>query len=253
MKKIFKTLFILSVVFGCSENKSDEIKLTNKKDNENQSFESIVNRHVQSQLSIPATEKFKIQIYKEHMDGDNKIDAIISVNRLDFAKEEAQKAGRFAIMDEMGLQGSYNYIFYFDGGLNQISPPINIPSAAKSELNIHFENISTAAFKDVLVDFKIKNSSFRNYYIISNHTPSQVFQWKLYDYLGEKNVEANFIEYSNGSVGLAKDILIYKGKLKNGANVKDIYNFLPEIEKDGELSYRFFYLDKEGKYFTKKK
>ena len=93
MKKIFKTLFILSVVFGCSENKSDEIKLTNKKDNENQSFESIVNRHVQSQLSIPATEKFKIQIYKEHMDGDNKIDAIISVNRLDFAKEEAQKAG----------------------------------------------------------------------------------------------------------------------------------------------------------------
>ena len=85
-----------------------------------------------------------------------------------------------------------------------------------------------------------------------NHSPVQVFQWKLYDYLGEKNVEANYIEYSNGSVGLAKDILIFKGKLKNGNNVKDIYNFSPEIEKEGELIHRFFYLDKEGKYFTKK-
>ena len=85
-----------------------------------------------------------------------------------------------------------------------------------------------------------------------NHSPVQVFQCKLYDYLGEKNVEANYIEYSNGSVGLAKDILIFKGKLKNGNNVKDIYNFSPEIEKEGELIHRFFYLDKEGKYFTKK-
>jgi hypothetical protein len=85
-----------------------------------------------------------------------------------------------------------------------------------------------------------------------SHRTVQVFQWKLYDYLGEKNVEANYIEYSNGSVGLAKDILIYKGKLKNGKNVKDIYHFSPEIEKDGELTHRFFYLDKEGKYFTKK-
>ena len=33
---------------------------------------------------------------------------------------------------------------------------------------------------------------------------------------------------------------------------KDIYNFSPEIEKEGELIHRFFYLDKEGKYFTKK-
>jgi len=38
----------------------------------------------------------------------------------------------------------------------------------------------------------------------------------------------------------------------NSNNVKDIYQFEPQIIKNGELLYRFFYLEKEGKYFTKK-
>ncbi len=251
MKKIFNFLFIVTIV-GCSENKSPETVTTEKESNKKQPLEAIIDRHVQSQLSIPATEKYTLHIYKEHLDGDDKIDAIITLNRLNFALEEANKSGKYNLRKELGFTGHYNYIFYYDGGLNLISPAIIVPSSPQAELVVKFENISTAAFKDVLVDYKIRNSSFRNYYNIMNHSPVQVFQWKLYDYLGEKNIEANYIEYSNGTVGLAKDILIYKGKLKNGNNVKDIYNFFPEIEKDGELIHRFFYLDKEGKYFTKK-
>ncbi len=251
MKKIINFLFIVTIL-GCSENKSKNIETTEKERNKKLSLESIVDRHVQSQLSIPATEKYSLKIYKEHLDGDDKMDAIITVNRLNFALESAKKSGNYEMQKELGFTGHYNAVFYFDGGLNQISPAIIIPSSAHGELIVNFDNISTDAYKDILVDYKIRNSSFRNYYTAINHTPLHVFQWKLYDYLGEKNVEANYIEYSNGSVGLAKDILIYKGKLKNGNNVKDIYNFSPEIEKEGELVHRFFYLDKEGKYFTKK-
>ncbi len=252
MKNTFALLFLFAFIFSCSENKSTDNELTEKENNKKQTLEEIIDRHVQSQLSIPSTEKYTLHIYKEHLDGDDKIDAIITVNRLNFAYEEANKSGKYEIRKELGFTGHYNYIFYFDGGLNMISPSIIVPSSPQAELVVKFENISTSAFKDVIVDYKIRNSSFRNYYNIMNHSPVQVFQWKLYDYLGEKNVEANYIEYSNGSVGLAKDILIFKGKLKNGNNVKDIYNFSPEIEKEGELIHRFFYLDKEGKYFTKK-
>ena len=252
MNKIIAILFFIPLFFSCSEDKNDNIETEKKENKDNQTLEKMVDRHVQAQLSIPSTEKYSLQIYKEHLDGDDKLDAIITVNRLNFAYEEANKSGKYEMRKELGFTGHYNYIFYYDGGLNMISPSIIVPSSPQAELVVKFENISTSAFKDVLVDYKIRNSSFRNYYNIMNHSPVQVFQWKLYDYLGEKNVEANYIEYSNGSVGLARDILIYKGELKNRTKVKDIYKFSPEIEKDGELLHRFFYLDREGKYFTKK-
>jgi hypothetical protein len=252
MKKITLFIFLLLLNLSCSEKKTEISAKTEKKEELNQTLEGIVHRHVESELSIPATENYSLKIYKEHLDGDDKIDAIITVNRLNFALEEARKSGKFEMLKELGFTGHYNYIFYFDGGLNQISPAIHVPSSPQAELKVHFENIISEAYKDILIDYTIRNSSFRNYYDVINHTPRQIFQWKLYDYLNEKNVEVNYLEHSQGSIGLAKDIIIFEGKLENANDVKDIYNFNPKISKKGKLIYRFFYLEKEGKYFTKK-
>jgi len=254
MRIVYQTLLISLLLSSCSDIKTSEkdLEKDTNEDIENQTVEEMAHRHVQSQLSIPSTEKYSLKIYKEHLDGDTKIDAVITVNRLEYALNEAKKSGKYEQLKEVGFIGSYNYIFYFDGGLNQISPAINCPSSPGGELIVNFENILTDVFKDILIDYKIRNSSFRNYYSVVNHTPKQIFQWKLYDYLGEKNTEANFIEYTTGSTSLAKDILIYEGELMNSKGVNDIYNFNPEISKKGKLLHRFFFLENEGKYFTKK-
>jgi hypothetical protein len=252
MKNILFIIISLQLIISCNENKTELPIPSSKINNSNLSLEEMVKQHILAQLSIPSNEKFSYKIYKEHLDGDNKIDAIISVNRLEFALDEAKKSGKYELLKELGFTGHYNYFFYFDGGLNKISPAIVMPSSPESELKVNFENISTAAFKDVLIDYKIRNSSFRNFYIVSNHTPKQVFQWKIYDHLNEKNIEANYLEYATGSYSLTKDILIYEGNLLNAQNVGNIYKFNPIISKKNKLLYRFFYLENEGKYFTKK-
>lgn len=252
MKRNCMVLFFLIFLSSCSEQVKVETTDSESKVVKEQTVEEMVNRHVESQLSIPSNEKYSLKIYKEYLDGDDKIDAIITVNRMEYALFESRKSGNLNLIKELDYTGPYNYIFYFDGGLNQISPAITITSSPQAELTVSFENILTAAVKDVLVDYKITNSSFRNYYTIQNHTPKQIFQWKLYDFLGEQKMEANFIEYENGTVGLEKDIVIYEGELKNGLNIKDIYHFEPQITKKDKLLYRFFYLENEGKYFTKK-
>ena len=96
------------------------------------------------------------------------------------------------------------------------------------------------------------NSRFRNYFTIISHTPKQIFQWKLYDKLGEDNLSVNYIEYGKGSYSNVKDILIFEGGIENANKAEDIYNFNPIYKKSGKLIHRFFYLPKERKYFTNK-
>lgn len=252
MKSIVYFLFFSLVLTSCSEGKSDQPAKITEEDPKNLSLEEMTDRHVRATLGINPDEKFSLKIYKEHLDGDDKIDAVITVNRLNYALDEAAKSNNSAKQAEVGFTGNFNYIFYYDGHLNQISPDIKIASSPHGELKVSFEHISSEAYKDVLVDYKIRNSSFRDFFTILNHSPILVFQWKIYDRLGEKDPEALYFEYAPGTQSTAKDILIYPGNLDNASSVGDIYKFVPKISKKGELLHRFFYLDAEGKYFTKK-
>lgn len=248
-----KLLFITLIGFtftNCGNEKSTETE--NPNDTAIIPFEEMVVRHIEADLNIPVKEKYDYKIYKAHLDNDSIIDAIITVNRLEFALEEARLSGNSAKRAEIGFTGHYNYFFYFDGGLNKISPSIHVPSSPHAKLKVNFMNLSSDLKKDITIDYTIKNSLFRNYYFVFNHTPKQVFQWKIYDYLGEINEEANYIEYEKGSYSTVKDILIYEGGIKNSKNIEDIYNFNPILENKGKLLHRFFYLEKEGKYFTNK-
>lgn len=251
MKNKIIYLTVLILLFSCSEKGKKEGEVV---DNPPpiMTVEEMAQSHIQAKLSIPSTEKYTFKIYKEHLDGDNKIDAIITVNRLNYALEEAVKSSHTAKRAEVGFIGNYNYIFFFDGGLNQISPPMAVPSTPYSELKVHFENLTSAAYKDILIDYKIMNSSYRNYYSVMEHSPTQVFQWKTYGNIGKEDEEILFLELSEGTIGLAKDILIYEGNLDNASELKDVYKFDAKISKKGKLLHRFFYFENERKYFTKK-
>lgn len=253
MNKLFYLISVLSFLSSCGENIPEESTVdTTKNEKQTGSLESRAARHIESQLGINSAENYSYEIYKEYLDGDEKIDAIITVNRLEFAMDEAAKSGNTAKRAELGFMGNYNYIFYYDGGLDQISPPIAIPSSPQAKLKIAFENISSEAYKDILVDFRIRNSSYKDFFTVFEHTPRRVFQWKNYDGLNAPTSEAYYFKFDAGTAALAKDILVMKALLVQPNKEVDIYSYEPNIKKTEELSYRFFYYPEQGKYVTQK-
>lgn len=243
-----------TALISCTDNSEKPVEKENpeKVDESTLTVESMAKRHIESQLSIPATEKYTYHIYKEYLDGDEKIDAIITVNRLEFAMEEAAKSDRTAKSAEIGFMGNYNYIFYYDGGLNQISPQIAIPSSPKSELKIQFENVQSEAYKDVLVEFRVLDACFRDYYTIANHIPRRVFEWKVFGGLNSEPVEAYHFELAEGTMGPVKDILVKKSIMTKPPKNIDVYSYVPELKNTDEVVYRFFYHPSVGKYAIKK-
>lgn len=249
----FLFILVTFVIFSCGDAPKEVSEKVVPKVEGNQSVEQMAKRHMESQLSIPATEKYTYHIYKAHLDEDEKIDAIISLNRLNFAMNEASSSNKTSKNAEIGFMGNYNYIFFFDGGLNKISPPIAIPSSPLAELKIAFENIHSDSYKDVLVDFRVLNGSFKDYYTVSNHIPRRVFQWKNYDGLKSEINEAYTFDYAEGTMGFVKDILVKKATLIQPTKDIDIYKYDPVLEESDEIVYRFFYHPDQGKYMTQKK
>ena len=253
MNKLLLLLFPI-LFFSCENNdKSKNIISEDELPDKPQSLAAYAKRHVESTLKIEPSEKYELKVYKANLDGDDKEDAIIAVNRLQFAINEASQSEYPAKRAEVAYMGNFNYIFYFDGGLDLISPPIAIPSSPIAPLKVAFKNITSGDFKDVLIDFRIRNSSFKDIYTVSNHTPRRIFQWKNFDGIGSKNVEAYSIQFSAiGQYSNVKDILIYEGSIESPPESSDVNTYEPKIKATNKLIHTFFYLEKEGKYFTNK-
>ncbi|MCE3295116.1 MAG: hypothetical protein K0R65_830 [Crocinitomicaceae bacterium] len=246
------TLFLSSCVDPATDKDVFNQPVVKKKDKGEVSFEERMRREVEAKLSIPATEKYKFEIKKGYLNADEKEDAVITVNRLELAKYEAEKE-KGGNRKELGYMGNYNFFFYYDGKIDKLSIPMPIGSSAKSPLKVSFENVQSEVYQDLIIEYRIRNSAFRNYYVIENGSLALVFQWKLFDMAGTDQYEANYIEYAQGSRSLAKDIIIYKGKIKNySPKIPDVYQYNPEIEKDGPQLYRFFYDPASMKYMTQK-
>lgn len=258
-KKIFaiKVIYLLlSTIIIFSSCKDEQKKLDNViSENElpnSSDLAEYAKRHIEAQLRIPATEKYTLSIHKENLDGDDKTDAIILVNRYQYALDEANKSSNPAKRAELAFMGNYNYFFYFDGGLNLISPPLAVPSSAMLPLKVKFENISSLSFKDVLIDFRIRNASYKDFYTINNHTPLRIFQWKNFDGLGTTESECFEFSFKDGSYSANKDILINKARLGKMPKGADAFIYEPSISSTSETLYTFFYLPEQGKYVTKK-
>lgn len=253
---IFPFIVVALFIFGCGEGTSEQTKdipVENVDPDQFKPLNERAKRHVESVLRIPATEKYSMKVYRAHLDGDDKEDAIITVNRLEFAIDEATKKGNLARRAELGFMGNYNYFFFFDGGLNKISPEIYIPSTPGKELKVSFENISSEAYKDIVIDFRVRNASYKDFYTVNNHTPRRIFQWKHFDGLGSKTSEAYGFKYAEGSLGLQKDILVLKADLVQPDFEFDPMTYEPEVKESKEILYTFFYNPQMAKYVTRTK
>ncbi len=216
-----------------------------------QSLTNYADRMVRAKLGIQANEKFELKIYRAQLDADGIEDAVITVNRLDFAMKEAMASANPAKRAELGFMGNFNYFFFFDGKLDKLSPPIAIPSSPLLPLQVNFENISSSKYKDILIDFRIRNASYKDFYTVSNHTPRRIFQFKNFDGLGTTITEAYHFEYGAGSYGPQKNIFVMEAKLEALPNGADKNTFMPQLKPLEKIKYTFFYLESEAKYATK--
>ena len=252
MKNWLALLMILFLT-SCSEVENTDTVVTNEVEtDENESLESRAKRHVEASLTIPVNEKYSLKIYCANLDGDDREDAIITVNRYDFAIEEALKFNNTAKRAEVGYMGNYNYIFYYDGALNKISPPQVISSTPQAELTVKFDNITSQVYQDILIDYRIRNSSYKAIYSIRNHTPKRIFHWKNFDGLGTEQKEAYVLKFGEGTAGIQKDIYILKADFDNPESAEDLFTYSPDLRPTKEVLHHFFFVSSTDMYMTKK-
>lgn len=247
-------LFLPLFIWSCKEQvANDEQSHTEQQlaTKGKQALATYADRMVRAKLGIQANEKFELKIYRAQLDADGIEDAIITVNRLDFAMKEAMASPNAAKRAELGFMGNFNYFFFFDGKLDMLSPPLAIPSSPLLPLSVSFENISSPNYKDILIDFRIRNASYKDFYTVSNHTPRRIFQFKNFDGLGTNLTEAYHFEYGAGSYGIQKNIFVMEGKLGALPAGADKNTFIPQIKPIEKIKYTFFYLESEAKYATK--
>ena len=256
--KMFNLLFLfafLLVLGSCKDVQEENGKVVDESQlpEDHGDLNTYAKRHVEGQLRIAAYEKYELKIYKENLDEDDKVDAIITVNRLNFAIEEAANSANPAKRAEIGYMGNFNFFFYYDGAKDLISPPIVVASSPLLPLKVSFENISSNNYKDILIDFRIRNSSFKDFFTIINGIPRRVFEFRNFDGIGTTKSECYAFQYTAGSYSASKDIQVVKANFSSIPKDADLNIFEPVIKPTNELLYTFFYVPQEGKYMTKKR
>lgn len=257
MKQTILILFALTSIYSCgpdSKKEKENDQLEPIDNVEALTFEERAHQHVRQNLQMAANEKYTLNIYYEHLNNDTILDAVITVNRLDHAMNKSQKNRTLPKDAALDFWGNYNNFFYYDSELDKITPNVPIVSSATNPLKVSFENITSETHKDIIIDYRIRNSEFRRYYLLIDKLPSYVFQWKVFDGLGTKDEkEANCFGYDKGTYSTAKDIIIYKAELGDIAPGIDYTKIDPEITCLKEVDKRFFYNTRDRKYYTKDK
>ena len=94
--------FTLALLISCKETTEP---IVNKKTTQEkpETLERRIVRTIEAGLDIPATEKYSYKIYKEHLDNDDSLDYIITINRLEFAKQKAINGEKLAKRAEVGF------------------------------------------------------------------------------------------------------------------------------------------------------
>lgn len=212
-----------------------------------------IKRHVEAQLKILPTENYDIQIFEEHLDTDEKIDKVIAVNLLDRAIKEADASGQREYREKMGYTGQFNYIFYIDGKTQTITSGIAVPSSPPFKLNVSFDYLTSPTHKDIIVDFRIRRSEFRQFYSIRQRVPIQVSETELFFNLGDDEFEAFYVELEEIPGQPWLSIAVYEGEFTNPTieKLEDTYKVTPEIKKGGKLIRRWYFSEKHLKYYVR--
>lgn len=215
-------------------------------------IQEVLHEHFKKTLFINDNEEYSFDIFKEHLNGDTIIDAVITINRLEYAKLKAQESGKPNKAKEIGYMGPFNAFIYYDGITNTLSSPLIVPSSPLLPLKVSFENITSLDFKDILIDFRIRNSSYKEVYFLVNKFPELVFEWTNFDGLGSPQEEAYVFSYDYVKDRSIKDIIIHEGKIAPLPNNIDLFTYEPIIINKNKKIKKFFFIESEGKYFTSK-
>ncbi len=251
MKLLYVFPLLAFLLFSCDEkpvNSGDDTEIPDEK----LGMEELIKRKIVAELDIPATENYSFEIKRAQLNEDDFEDAIVLVNRKEHAIARSKEQGRQESDEKLGYVGNHNYLFYYDGMTHAVTRPIGVPSSALIPLELKFENIQTQAYSDFTIDLRIKESRWRNFYTVKNGVPKLVFQWNIQMKNEQGEMEVYHLAYDKGSYSLAKDILIYNGKL-NGSLPEDLNSdYKINTTPTGDILYRFFYNPAEQKYFTNK-
>lgn len=253
-------IIALLLLAGCNGNEEldstdgEDTNIDQKDPLEGLSKTEAIEFHIRRQLSISVDEPIDYQVYEENCDGDDSLDAIITVNLLNRAVDEAIQSGKVAKKAAIGYMGNYNYIIYRDGFTGELSSALPIPSSPKAKLKVTFENIRSDKQKDILVDHRVLNAAYRNFFTITNGNLLRINQVKLFDALGTKDAVGYAIQYEPGKISSVKDIVSYVGTFKNPSFAQDdeVYTFEPQITKTNTVHEHWFFNPSDMKYYLEK-
>ena len=237
-------------IFGntISSNRSSRIHLL---DSSKIFIEQELHEHFQKTLFLSKEEKYTYGIHEAHLNNDTLKDAIITINRLNMAKSKAEQSGKPHKAEALGYMGPFNAFFFYNGLTGQISAPTVIPSSPLLALKVSFENITSIDFKNILIDYRIRNSSHKRIYFLMNERPELVFDWINFDGLGTTQQEAyDFTFYD--SKNSFKNIRITESKISTIPANSDLFTYEPQLIPTKKIVKEFFYINTKGKYFTLK-
>jgi hypothetical protein len=216
-------------------------------------FEAWVRRQVEAKLQIPATENYTLTIHREYIDRDTLIDAVILLNRREFARQKALADNDTTFEAMVGFTGPYNHVFTHVGGTKSIHQAPPVGSSADYPLTVFFEKISNPAQLDFYVEYRVRTSVNRNYYTIYNGKVQLIFSCPLYDFMDPENPVIYKIKHLDSEVRLSKDIALYNSKILgyDQTKISNFYTYYPEAIEDSEDLYVYFVFDQRSrKYVT---
>jgi hypothetical protein len=244
--------FLLLISAQCSNDVKkdhDKTKKTEKRSNLN--TDEKIARQVELELDINASEKYELTIHKEYINEDTLLDALILVNRKQWAHERANKAENKSFIEKTGFVGPYNHVFVKLGGEDQLLKTPHVGSAADYPLKSQFLSLTSLAHKDFYVNYRIRNSMHRNYYTVRNNRIYQTFSCPVFDSIGYEEPRVFAIRHEESSVRISKDIAIYKGKIVgyDTSQIENPNNYSPrQIIPLDELIVYFIFDGKSMKY-----
>lgn len=258
-KSIYYILLVGILFFSC-EHATEEEQANNEQEAAKKevisvfqpNFEDFVRRKVEAELGISAAEKYDLQIHQAHLDKDTITDAVILINRKQFALEKAKREDKEKFLENTGYTGRENYVYVFKGASGKIltTPPVG--SSIFHPLTVAFEEISTPGQNDFWVSYRLRNSLFRNYYTMRGEKLFLTLNCPVFDKIGEKVPEAYYIEHRSVETRIAKDIVIYDGKIKDydPATIADINNFTPSEIIPTDYIDVYFIFDPDRKTYV---
>lgn len=242
---------LLLTLFSCKNEEQREQKKKEKKST--LSYRERIARQVEMELDINATEEYDLEIKKEYINPDTLQDALILVNRKQWAHKRAEQADNKEFIAQTGFVGPYNNVFVKLGGTDNLLKAPTVGSSADHKLDSKFLTLTSQAHKDFYVNYRIRNSMHRNYYSVRQDRLYLTFSCPVFDSIGEPNPRVFAIKHEESSVRIAKDIALYEGKIVgyDPSKIEDAFAYQPrQIVPLKDLYVYFIFDENSMKYKT---